>query len=170
MRRPRFPTIRSTRTSTTVSGRTTTNTTETTYAAGSVQVGKLGRLPWLPFEGLIALLMVVTGTRNLFDPVRASVPGAPQSVSTFISIVYVLGGALMFLGLIRSWVRVEMFGLMCLVVGIATSTLLILSNHGADVLVDLIVFAGSALAAAVRLNQLAHRRFVVQVKVEPSEP
>ena len=132
-------------------------------------VGRSGKLGWLPFETLIAILMIETAVSNVLEPHRQSVPGAPDWASITISACWALGGVSILLGLWRSAPRVEMFGLLALALGITTGTTMTVLYNGPRVLFSLVTFLAVVVACVTRFRHLFEDREVVLVKVEPDD-
>jgi hypothetical protein len=133
-----------------------------------VHVGPFGKLAWFPFETLIAFLLVVTGIAGLDSPEEIA-PGAPLWASHAISLVYLTAGMFMLIGLWKMNIPVEVFGLVCLIGGIAISTTTEFVFHGPDAIQDALTFLAVAWAAGVRLYELAKGRVMIQIELVNDE-
>ncbi len=127
-----------------------------------IHLSRFGKLPWFPFEVLIALLMVLSGVRNLIEP-EAVLPAAPAVAAYVSPAIYVLGGLAMLAGMWRLWLRLEMAGLVFLVLGVSNTLALSLIYGGPEVLVEFLVFLPVAWSAGTRLYQLLRGRELVQL-------
>ena len=126
--------------------------------------GRLGRLPWLPFESLVAVMMVIAGWRNIRNPAPL-LPDGPVYLAVMVAWFYLLGGGAILLGLLRSWRRVEMVGLLALTLSVMVATVVAIIGYGPEVIYDLIVFVGAGLASTRRLYDLVTGRALVVVEL-----
>lgn len=133
---------------------------------GEMQIagGRLGRLTWLPFEALVAVMMVITGWRTIRDPAPL-LPDGPLYLAVMIAWFYLVGGGAILLGLLRSWRRVEMVGLLALTLSVLVATTVAVIGYGPDVIYNLIVYVGAGFASTRRLYDLATGRALVVVEL-----
>lgn len=130
-----------------------------------VRVGPWGKLPWFPFEALISVLLILSGISDLFFPNEPVVsPVEPTWFVTTVGILYLLSGISMFFGLWRMQLRLEMFGLMTLIMVIGVTTIGTLAFNGPDWGIQSIIFLTVIWASATRLYELLKGRRTVQIE------
>jgi hypothetical protein len=126
-------------------------------------VSRWGKLPWLPFEVLVAYLLVVLGAFNLIDP-EVEVAGTQLVSERVEALTYLLSGIFMIVGLWRIWHVIELFGLVLLIVGWGLNTAAGVLSDGPEALRDVFLFLGVAAAAGTRIYQMARGRLIVQME------
>lgn len=131
-----------------------------------VRFSHFGKLPWLPWEVLIAGLLIITGVSELISPEPTNIP---RFVSAPMAVVYLLSGVLTFLGMWRLWSKVEMLGLSLLIVGVFTDTSLSLLYGGAEAVEDSLVLVLAVWAAGNQLYQLMRGRVLIQIEAVDDE-
>lgn len=128
-------------------------------------LGKLGKLPWFPYETLIGLLVLISGLSELLkpDPTERGL-GEPQWLETMIAGLFLVTGLLLLLGLWRSSIRTELTGQFMLILTVVISTTdTILYNDRGALEAELLLIA-VIWAAGVRIYEVARGRILVQIE------
>lgn len=128
-----------------------------------VRLGPWGKLPWQPFEALIAVLLIVAGIGAFITPSPVT-PNSPPVLSFIAAALYVQAGTCMFGGLWRLKVKVEMFGLVGLLAVISFTTVTSFLYEGDQPVARTVTFLAVAWAAGLRLYELLKGRRVVQLE------
>jgi hypothetical protein len=118
----------------------------------------------VPWETLIAVLLVLGGITEIVEPGAVVSVANPRWVALTISIVYIAAGVAMLLGLWRAWLRIEMAGLILLLVVEVGRTGAAIFYDSPRLSLVVVTFVAVCWAAGLQLYQLFQGRVVVQVE------
>lgn len=133
-----------------------------------VTPGKAGKLTWLPYEVVIALLVTMAGIFRFFDPI-VSESVKPLWLTTAISILYISSGLMMLFGLWKMNLRAELAGSLLLVNAVLTGTLAAYIFGEERLLQSNVSFLIVLLGVTIRVYQVLKNRRIIQIEILDSE-
>lgn len=132
-----------------------------------VHITRWGAIPWQPFEALVGVLLL-SGCIGIITKPPMPPYGHPPALTVVMAVVYAVGGLGILVGLWRMWDRVELLGLLCLVLVGALRVLDSALYETGDPSRRTIILMAAMAAAAIRARQIATGRALVQLDGPPA--
>lgn len=137
-----------------------------------IDPGFFGKLPWLSYEVVIALLALMSGLTTLFAPdeetlTRFSSLSRPLWTVYVVAVMYIISGFMLIYGLwnIKA-LKSELAGNIILIGGVLIETIADLIYHSEDFLTANLVFLIVLWGALARVVMVAKGRRMIMVEVE----